>query len=88
MTLRTRLPDALHYLVPKDNFHCQTPLKNVKFDLFGSEKCQLANLVVNSHWLIVIVLQATACKIRPTKVWYNRVVNTLNSLPSCVWQYY
>jgi len=34
----TRLPDAFHYLVPNDNFHYQTPLKNAKFDLFGSEK--------------------------------------------------
>jgi len=50
MTLRTRLPDAFHHLglVPNDNFYCQTPLKNAKFDLFGSEKCQLANLVANS----------------------------------------
>ena len=35
---RTRLPDTFHHLVPSDNFHCQTPLKNAKFDLFGSEK--------------------------------------------------
>jgi len=47
MTLRIRLPDAFYHLVPNDNFHCQTPLKNAKFDLFGSEKCQLANLVEN-----------------------------------------
>jgi len=26
-TLRTRLPDAFHHLVPNDNFHCQTPFK-------------------------------------------------------------
>jgi len=37
MTLRTRLPNAFHHLVPNDNFHCQTPLKNAKFYLFGSE---------------------------------------------------
>jgi len=37
MTLRIRLPDAFHHLVPNDNFHCQTPLKNAKFDLFDSE---------------------------------------------------
>jgi len=37
-TLRTWLPDAFHLLVPNDNFHCQTRLKNAKFDLFGSEK--------------------------------------------------
>ena len=50
MAIRTRLPDAFHHLglVPNDNFYCQTPLKNAKFDLFGSEKCQLANLVANS----------------------------------------
>jgi len=41
MMLRTRLPDAFHHLVPNDNFHWQTPLKNAKFDLFSSEKCQL-----------------------------------------------
>jgi len=35
--LRTQLPDAFHLLVPQDNFRCQTPLKNAKFDLFGSE---------------------------------------------------
>ena len=35
--LRPRLPNAFHYLVPNDN-HCQTPLKNAKFDLFGNEK--------------------------------------------------
>jgi len=37
MTLRTRLPDAFHHLVPIDNFHCHRPLKNANFDLFGSE---------------------------------------------------
>jgi len=36
--LRPRLPNAFHYLVPNDNLHCQTPLKNAKFDLFRSEK--------------------------------------------------
>jgi len=53
MTLRTRLTDGFHHLVPKDNFHYQTPLNNAKFDLFGSERCQLANLVVNRDWLIM-----------------------------------
>jgi len=38
MTLRTRLPDAFRHLVPNDTFHCRTPLKNAKSDLFGSEK--------------------------------------------------
>jgi len=33
------LPDAFHHLLPNDNFYCQTPLKNVTFDLFGSKKC-------------------------------------------------
>ena len=33
-------------------------MKNAKFNLYGSEKCQLANLVVNNDWLIVTVLQA------------------------------
>jgi len=37
ITLRTRLPDAFRHLVPDNNFHCQTPVKNAKFDLFGSE---------------------------------------------------
>jgi len=46
----------------------------------------LSNLVANRHWLIVTVLQATACKIRSTKVWFytNRVVNKWNSLPKWV----
>ena len=44
--------DAFHHLVPNDNFHCQSPLRNAKFDLFRSEKCQLANLVANRHWLM------------------------------------
>jgi len=39
-------------------------LKNAKFDLFSSEKCQLANLVANRDWIIVTVLQATACTVR------------------------
>jgi len=59
MTLRTQLPDAFQHLVPSDNFHCQTPLKNVKFDLFVSEKYKLANLVANTGRLIVTVLQTT-----------------------------
>jgi len=64
MTLRTRLSDAFHHLVTNDNVHCQTPLKNAKFDLFGNEECLLANLVANRDWLIVTVLQATACTFR------------------------
>ena len=35
--LRTRLPDAFHHLVPNDNFQCQAPMKNAKFDLVGNE---------------------------------------------------
>jgi len=31
------VPDAFHYLVSNDNIHCQTSLKNAKFDLFGNE---------------------------------------------------
>jgi len=27
-TVLTRLTDAFHHLVPKDNFHCQTPMKS------------------------------------------------------------
>ena len=46
------------------NFHCQTPLKNATFDLFCSDKCQLATVNANRHWLIVTVLQATACIFR------------------------
>ena len=61
MTRRTGLPDAFHSLVPNNNFHCQTPLKNAKFDLIGSENCQLAKLVSNRDWLFVAVLQATSC---------------------------
>jgi len=64
MMLRTRLPDGFHHLVPNYNFHCQVPLKNAKFDLFGSEKCQFANLVANTDWLTVTVLQALACILR------------------------
>jgi len=83
MKLRTRLPDAFYHLVPNNNFHCQTPLKNAKFDLFDSEKRQLANLVVNRDWLIVTVLQD---RLRHAKYdlrkfgFTNRVVNTWNSL--------
>jgi len=44
-----------------DNFLCQTPLKNDELDLFGIEKCHLANLVANKDWLIMTVLQAMAC---------------------------
>ena len=46
------------FLVPNDNFHCQTPSMNTKFDLFGSAKCQLTNLVANRDWLIVTVLKS------------------------------
>jgi len=28
---------CFHHLVPSENFHCDTPLKNAKFDLFGSK---------------------------------------------------
>jgi len=52
MTLRTRLPDAFHHLVSNDNFYRQTSLKNAKFDLFGSDRCHLANLAANRDWLI------------------------------------
>jgi len=45
MTLRTRLPAAFHHLVPNDNFHCQTPLKNATFYIFGSE---------NASWQIYL----------------------------------
>jgi len=61
MTLRTLLQDAFRHLVPNDNFYCQTSLKNAKLDLFGSENCQLVNLVANRD---VTVLQATACIFR------------------------
>jgi len=60
MTLRTRLPDAFHHLVPNDNFPCQMPSKNAKFNLFGSEKSQLANLLANRDRLTVAVLLAAA----------------------------
>jgi len=59
MTLKTPLPNVFHHLVPNNNFHCQTPLKTAKFDLSGSEKSHLANLVANTDWLIVTVLQAS-----------------------------
>jgi len=55
MTVRTWLSESFHHLVPNDNLHCQTPLKNAKFDLFGSEKCQLVNLVANTDGLVVAV---------------------------------
>jgi len=32
------------------------PLKNVKLDLFGSEKCKLANLIATRDWVIMTVL--------------------------------
>jgi len=67
MTLRTRLPDAVH-VVQNDNFQCQTLCK-IYFEkrqiwLIWQWKSQLANLVANRDWLIVTVLQATASKIR------------------------
>ena len=60
MTLRTALPEAFRYLLPNDDFHCQTPLKNVTFDLFCSEKWQLATGVANRNWLIVTALRLRA----------------------------
>jgi len=49
-TLRTRLPDAFHYLMDLSNdyFHCQTPLKNAKSELFGSE---------NASWQIWLQIE-------------------------------
>jgi len=41
------LTDACYHLVPTDYLHCQTPSKNAKFDLFGCENRQLANVVAN-----------------------------------------
>jgi len=70
MTLQTRLPDAFH-LVQNDNFHCQTLYKTYfekrQIWLIWQWKSQLANLVANRDWLIVTVLQDTACKIRSTE---------------------
>ena len=70
MTLRTRLPDAFH-LVQNDNFHCQT-LYKIYFETpnltYLAVKKPAGNLVANRDWLIVTVLQATARKIRSTKV--------------------
>jgi len=48
MTMRTRLPGAFYHLMPNDNFHCQTPLINAKFDLFGSE---------NTSWQIWLSIE-------------------------------
>jgi len=42
------LPDAFWYLVSDDNFHSQMPLKNAKFDLFGSE---------NASWKIWLQIE-------------------------------
>jgi len=47
MTMRTRLPDAFHHLVPNYNFY-QTPLKIAKYDLVGSE---------NASWQIWLRIQ-------------------------------
>jgi len=52
MTLRTELPDSFSHLLPNNNFHCQTALKNATFDFFCSEKCQLATVVENRDWLL------------------------------------
>ena len=59
-------------------FHCQTHLKNAKFNLYGSEKCQLANLVAHRDRLTVTVLQSAACIFRQfyaiTTVWHSTSV--------------
>jgi len=62
--LRTWLPDAFQHFVPSDNFTARRLWKTPNLTYFGSEKCQLANLVANTDWLIVTVLQATACIFR------------------------
>jgi len=71
--LSITLPDGFH-LVQNDNFHCQTLYKiypeKRQIWLIWQWKSQLANLVANRDRLIVTVLQATACKIRSTKVWF------------------
>jgi len=74
MTLRTRLPDAFHLV--QNNFRCQT-LYKIYFEkhqiwLIWQWKRQPANLVANRDWLTVTVLQATACKMRSTKVWFYK----------------
>jgi len=71
MTLRRWLPNSFHHLVPNDNFHCQMPLKNAKFNIFGTEKCQMANLVVNTDWLTVTVLQAKKVKVKASHTRYR-----------------
>jgi len=43
---------CFYHLVPNDNFHCQTPLKNAKFDLFGSE---------NTSWQIWLSIEIGNC---------------------------
>jgi len=74
---------------PSNNFHCQTPFKNAKFDLFGNDKCQLANLVANRAWLIVTVLQARHAKYDLQKFGFtNRVVNTWNNFVSGTMTHY
>ena len=50
--LHVQNTDAFYRLVLNDS-HCQTLLKNAKYDLFGSEKCQLANLIASRDWLIL-----------------------------------
>jgi len=47
MTLRTWLPDAFHYLVSYDNFHCQTP--------------NSTHLNIILKWLDEAGIMATAC---------------------------
>jgi len=42
------VPDAFRYLASNDNFHCQMPFKNPKFDLFGSE---------NASWQIWLQIE-------------------------------
>ena len=50
---------------PSDNFnfHCHMPLKNAKFNLFGSENTSWQIMVANTDWLLVTVIQAAASKI-------------------------
>jgi len=82
MMLWTWLPDAFHHLVPNDNFHYQTPLKNARFDLFGNENASW------QMWLQTEIgyysptgysMQNTIQKFGFT----NGVVNIYNSLPNC-----
>jgi len=69
----------------QDAFHCHTPLKNVKFDLFDSEKYrkyQFANLVANR---LVNCDSPTGCGMQNTIYKFgftNTMVNRWNSLPT------